>query len=193
MSTQITIGVCGYAQSGKDTVANWLVEHHGFVKRSFADALRDDVWIMNPIVSWYRNEASWDPWSPITYQSAVRTHGYEEAKLRYPEIRRILQVYGTEVRRAEDPDVWLNRFTQWVQAHPEHERIVVPDVRFPNESDKVTRLIRVDRPGVGPVNAHVSDNLVNELPYDGVVINDGTIDKLGEAVDALIRLGRWLD
>ena len=37
-------------------------------------------------------------------------------------------------------------------------------------------MVRVDRPGVGPVNSHVSDNL--EIRHDALVVNDGTVEQL---------------
>jgi len=37
------IGICGLIGSGKGTVADILVEYHGFQKISFADKLKDGV------------------------------------------------------------------------------------------------------------------------------------------------------
>ena len=34
------IGICGHAGSGKDTAADFLVEHHGFVKLALADEMK---------------------------------------------------------------------------------------------------------------------------------------------------------
>ena len=35
------IGICGLIGSGKDTVAQTLIDKHNFVKTSFADRLKD--------------------------------------------------------------------------------------------------------------------------------------------------------
>ena len=37
------IGICGLIGSGKDTIADYLVEQHNFQKMSFADKLKDAV------------------------------------------------------------------------------------------------------------------------------------------------------
>jgi dephospho-CoA kinase len=42
------IGISGYARSGKDTVANYLVEHHEFTRMAFADAMREALLRLNP-------------------------------------------------------------------------------------------------------------------------------------------------
>jgi len=170
MSTKVVVGICGYARSGKDTVASALVERHGFVRRGFADALRDDLLVLNPLVGPYRR-----------LSELVEERGWELAKQEVPEVRRLMQVYGTDVRRAEDDGTWIRRLYSWVDSAP-CDRIVVPDVRFPNEVHGLTALVRVTRPDVGPVNDHVSDNLVGCLPYTHLVDNDGSIEDLYEAV-----------
>jgi len=37
------IGICGLIGSGKDTIADYLVKEHNFIKLSFADKLKDCV------------------------------------------------------------------------------------------------------------------------------------------------------
>mgnify|MGYP006283771541 FL=1 len=41
------IGLTGYAQSGKDTVASLLVEHYGYERVAFADKIRSFLYEMN--------------------------------------------------------------------------------------------------------------------------------------------------
>ena len=45
------IGLVGLISSGKDTVANRLVSHHGFIQDSFAKSLKDAV---SNIFGWSR-------------------------------------------------------------------------------------------------------------------------------------------
>ena len=37
------IGVCGFIGSGKDTIADYLTNFHGFRRESFANSLKDAV------------------------------------------------------------------------------------------------------------------------------------------------------
>ena len=45
------IGLTGYAQSGKDTLASILVERYGYRRVAFADAIREFIYEVNPMVS----------------------------------------------------------------------------------------------------------------------------------------------
>ncbi len=37
------IGICGLIGSGKDTIAEYLIKEHNYIKLSFADKLKDSV------------------------------------------------------------------------------------------------------------------------------------------------------
>jgi len=37
------IGVCGFIGSGKDTIADYLTNFHGYRRESFANSLKDAV------------------------------------------------------------------------------------------------------------------------------------------------------
>ena len=39
----MVIGICGLISSGKDTIADYLIKEHNFVKISFADKLKDNL------------------------------------------------------------------------------------------------------------------------------------------------------
>ena len=67
------IGLTGYAQSGKDSVAKILVEKHGFIRVAFADRIRDFVFDADPIYTWVGNE-------PRYLRSFIESEGWEEAK-----------------------------------------------------------------------------------------------------------------
>ena len=56
------IGICGLIGSGKGTVADTLVNDHGFTKISFADKLKDSVATM---FDWDRNLLPIKPQMPI--------------------------------------------------------------------------------------------------------------------------------
>ena len=188
------IGLSGFARSGKDEVAKILVEQHGFTRIAFADKLRDVLYALNPIVharpadesaGWKGGIATW------TLQEVIDVHGwggYKETVFG-PEIRRLLQRLGTEAGRQTLWDsIWIDAA---LTGHSEDARIVVADCRFYNEFDAVRerggQIWRVERPGVGPLNEHASENEATDYPnFAATINNDGTLQ------DLAIKVGRLM-
>ncbi len=94
-------------------------------------------------------------------------------------VRRILQWWGTDVRRKEDPDYWVKKLGQSFDALPETEGkvIIIDDIRLPNEAEFVREragfLVRVQpyagwKPG--PYANHKSETaLDNYNKWDMVI------------------------
>lgn len=180
--TRLVVGMTGYAGAGKDTVANVLIEDWGFQRFALADALRESMLALDPVL-WTPS-----PWSENAYRlaDAVDRFGWDLAKREQPEIRRLLQVFGTEVGRTLfGENVWIDVLERKIaeQTDP-YARIVVTDVRFPNEADWVHELggflMRVERPGVGPINNHPSEQRLAGVDY--TIHNDSTIEGLRSQV-----------
>ena len=93
------IGLSGYAQSGKDSVASILTSKYGFERVAFADAIRSILWEMNPIVK--------D--SGFTVQTVVHAYGWDKAKVVFPEMRRLLQELGVSSRHTLGDQVWMTK------------------------------------------------------------------------------------
>lgn len=168
------VGICGYATSGKDVVADVLVDEFGFVKVNMSDALHRYMMILNPIISTdsVHGEAR--------YADYCREFGYVDAKARHPEVRRLLQVFGTEVGRSIDPNLWVKERDKVVGRY---DNVVTTGIRFSNEAVGLTDLIHVDRPGVGPINDHPSDDLTEIIGLATLhIVNDGTVDDLRQRV-----------
>lgn len=85
-------------------------------------------------------------------------------------VRRLLQVWGTEVRRAQDKDYWIKAFDRYVERDIlAGDHIIVHDVRFPNEAawvkEKGGLLVRLDPfPGwrPGPHAQHASETALDQ-------------------------------
>lgn len=176
------IGISGYATSGKDEVASVLVEHFGFVRVNMSDALVRDLLLLDPMIETYRGQAS-------RLSDLLSVYTYDDAKARFPDLRRMLQIYGTDVWRSVDPDVWVRRAERSAAGF---DRVVTTGIRFENELYGIDRLIHVVRPGVGPVNAHVSDSGIEAVisRSDATVVNDGSLEQLRDRVLAIV--GPWL-
>lgn len=184
------IGLCGFAQSGKDTAAGFLIDQ-GWKRLAFADALRDSVYLLNPIV---RTVCSDFGAEQIRVQDIVDTIGWDRAKVDVAEIRELLQRMGTEVGRAlYGESFWVDRVL--AQMTPD-QNYVITDVRFPNEVEAVKsvggRVIRIYREGVGAVNTHVSDQGIDNLEFDSIILNDGPLEQLEQSIySAVASFSDW--
>lgn len=172
------IGLAGFAQSGKDTLAKILIEEHGFTKIAFADTIRVALYTLNPIVD---DEGR-------RLQSLVDQQGWERAKLT-PEVRRLLQVFGTEVGRSLLGDqVWVELAMKKLDSSG---NFVFTDVRFISEADAIRErkgfIWRINRDGVEPMNNHSSETELLEYFYDAVVDNNRSIEELRDEVEVLLK------
>lgn len=179
------IGLTGYARTGKDTVGAYLVEKHGFTRVAFADAVRDAVYALNPIVQMPMGWIFFKRRARV--QDLVNWKGWDKAKTEYPEIRALLQRMGTEVgRELFHPDFWIS--LAFSKANAIHGPVVITDVRFENEANAVLSrrgdVWRIDRAGTGPVNDHASDRI--DFKVDTIIRNDGTVEDLYYEVDKLL-------
>lgn len=172
------IGLGGYAMSGKDAVGD-VLESMGWKRTFFSKALNQAMMILDPIVG-----------PDQRYFQLVEDVGYVEAKKNL-EVRRLLQVFGTEVvRKMFGEDTWVNIVRDEILAA--NGPIFVTGVRYPNEIKMVKELGGktwwVHRRGYGPVNNHSSDNTLTYKDFDFVIMNDGTLEDLANVVRKVLSL-----
>jgi hypothetical protein len=98
--------------------------------------------------------------------------------------RSLLQFWGAEYRRAQDPDYWVRQLAQRIELE-KPEICLISDLRFQNELAFVKQYgeaVRVDRAGLPP-STHVSETaLADTSPEDWSIIleNDGTLEEFKE-------------
>lgn len=175
------IGLSGYARAGKNTVADILGSDYRQV--SFAEPMRQILLVQNPIVDVGIDKLKIEN-RPYTLQDVVLTFGWDYGKENYPEIRRHLQVLGTQVgREMFYENFWVDLAMKDVKVGDD---VVFTDVRFPNEAQAIVNLggevWRVNRPGVVAVNDHSSEHSLNDWNFHRIIENDGTIDELKEKI-----------
>jgi hypothetical protein len=201
------IGVCGFIGSGKDTIADYLVNFHEFRRESFASTLKEavaaDFGCDRTMLEGRTKEArEWreqvDPWWA--------------ARLDMPTLtpRWVLQYWGTEVcRKAFHDDIWIASLENKLRNSKDH--VVISDCRFPNEISSIKnaggQIIWVQR-GELPdwyqtaVDANRGSNVaINELKmrkihasetawvgteFDAVIDNNSTIDALYQQAQTLV-------
>lgn len=169
------IGVTGFKRSGKNTIADVLAIDYDFTLLSFAEPVYKMVFAFNAYITPHGRRI----------QSLVEEFGWDIAKETFPEVRRQLQAMGTECGRdLLGETIWVDT---WEKSLPEesNRRVVVPDVRFPNEAERIRSLggviWRVLRPGTAP-DGHRSESDQLQIEPDAVLRNTGTIDDLHRLV-----------
>lgn len=177
------IAFTGHAGSGKDEAAKVLIEGLGFQRIAFADPMRTALYALNPIIG-YRAMSG----SLLDLKEAVDSLGWDEAKRRYVEVRELLQRFGTEVGRQQfGQDFWVKLAMDNASMF---QRVVITDCRFPNEAQAVLKaggqVVRITRPGVQPVNGHISDKGLPDHLVSAEIANDGTIEDLRAKVKAFV-------
>lgn len=182
------IGISGYARAGKDTLGLFLCEA-GFERRSFADALRDVLYAMNPMVEAQVFDAEPQLWS---VRALVDKYGWEDAKATDFgsdfTVRKYLQRLGTEAgRKVLGENIWVDTAMSTLEVGGKY---VFTDVRFINEADAIRNLggkvIRIERPGTDAINAHPSETALDGYDFDQVIVNDGTINDLRMIARSLV-------
>lgn len=190
------IGVSGKIGAGKDAVADFLVNGHAFKLVRFSDPLKEEVlrtlrktceeiWYVYHLMGKAGWGAGWSRYvNPLPTEEELRWMLWIDKP---PIIRRLLQEWGTELRRNEKPDYWIEKWADTTHAlRTKGISVVAPDVRFLNEASMVHQMggyvLRVERPGL-PVGDHASEIEGDTIEYDHVLVNNGTLDDLSVRVD----------
>ena len=207
------IGICGLIGSGKDTVADYLVNVHGFRRESFAGTLKDAVaavfdWDRTLLEGRTRASREWreqrDEWWSNRLGQDITP-------------RWVLQYWGTEVmRRGFHDDIWIASIENKIRNS--RDNVVLSDCRFPNEIASIRTaggiIVRTCR-GTDPEWFHAAE-VVNRGPtqnlswasnrsvldnfkvhasetawvgteFDHVLDNNGTMDELYAQVDLIVK------
>lgn len=180
------IGLTGCARAGKDTVADYLVQHHGFQKRSIAYPLKE---ICKILFDWTDDQVNGDAKDIPLPDTGIRP-------------REILQFVGTELFRTQmrerfpeiGGDIWINHLTRTLCRHASNVW-VVPDVRFPNEARQIRDLggwiiqVKSPRDNTIPDSMHISELSQNQIIPDFTLYNFSDKDYL--YAQARMILGRF--
>jgi len=207
------IGICGFIGSGKDTIADYLVNSHEFRRESFANTLKDAVskvfgWDRELLEGRTKQAREWreqvDPWWAERLDTPTLTP------------RWVLQYWGTEVcRKGFHDDIWIASLENKLRNSTDH--IVISDCRFPNEIKSirnagglVVRVIRgpepewyqdainynegqknmswaLSRSYLEKLKIHASETAWVGTKFDAVLDNNGTLDELFSQVQQLMQ------
>ena len=173
------IGICGFIGSGKDTIADYLVNFHEFKRESFASSLKDAVslvfgWDRNMLEGRSKQSREWreqvDPWWA--------------SRLNMPNLtpRWVLQYWGTDVlRRAFHDDIWIASLENKLKNTTDN--VTISDCRFPNE-------IAAIKNSGGTIVWVQRGDLPKWYPM-AVAANNGDTEKQKRLEDLKIHASEW--
>ena len=184
------IGLVGPIGSGKDTVAERLVTHHGYKRDSFAKSLKDAV---SSMFNWDRemlegNTTSSRHWREQPDKFWSKKMGKEVTP------RWVLQYFGTEVMRQGMYDaIWVDS----VIGRYKGENTVVSDTRFQNEIKTIKahggKILLVKR-GPIPTREEMQKQGVHQSEWDWVgsdfdyiIDNTSSLEGLNATIDQFIH------
>jgi hypothetical protein len=207
------IGVCGFIGSGKDTVADYLTNFHGFRRESFAGSLKDAV---SMVFGWDRTMLEGRTKSAREWREQVDPWWAQRLNMPNLTPRWVLQYWGTEVcRKAFHDDIWIAALEN--KLRNSKDDIVISDCRFPNEIKSiwdaggiVVRVVRgpepewyqdainfnegdrnmswaTSRSRLESLKIHASETAWVGTDFNAVLDNNSTIDDLFAQVKDLVQ------
>ena len=207
------IGICGFIGSGKDTIADYLVNLHHFRRESFANSLKDAV---AQVFGWDRTMLEGRTKQAREWREQVDPWWAERLNMPHLTPRWVLQYWGTEVCRAGfHDDIWIAALENKLRNSEDH--VVISDCRFPNEikaiksaGGLVIRVVRGPEPewyqdavnvneGRGNMSWMMSKSKIEKLgihasetawvgtKFDAVLDNNNTLDHLYQQVKHLVQ------
>lgn len=205
---KMIIGVCGFIGSGKDTIADYLVNVHGFRRESFANTLKDAV---SAVFGWDRVMLEGRTKEAREWREQVDPWWAERLNIPNLTPRWVLQYWGTEVcRKGFNDDIWIASLENKLRTSKDN--IVISDCRFPNEIASIKKaggsIVRVDRgiqphwvdiaiqanKGVESANMwlikekiHASETAWIGTNFDYVLDNNSTLDSLFKQVETVVH------
>jgi hypothetical protein len=208
------IGVCGFIGSGKDTIADYLVNLHHFRRESFANTLKDAV---AAVFGWDRTMLEGRTKQAREWREQADPWWAERLGIPHLTPRWILQNWGTEVcRKNFHDDIWIASLEN--KLRNSKDDVVISDCRFPNEiaaikkaGGRVVRVVRGAEPewysaavsyNRGPngnstwalsgrklekLGIHASETAWVGTRFDAVLDNNGTLEDLYQQVKRLAQ------
>lgn len=194
----LLIGLGGHKENGKDALADFLVAQHDFEKLGMSDALSQALYTMDPLIPY---DGGW-----LRYQSIVDEVGYVQAK-KNSEVRRLLQVLGTEVgRNMLGESVWVDVAARRIaEIRSVGIPVAITGIRYPNELEMIRAaggyavwverpkatthqglIVALDTAIASPLETHSSETTLTRDDFDIIVNNDSDLPALGRRATGLV-------
>lgn len=202
------VGVCGFIGSGKDTVADYLVNFHEFRRESFANTLKDAV---SSVFGWDRTMLEGRTKAAREWREQIDPWWAERLAMPTLTPRWVLQYWGTEVcRRGFHDDIWIASLEN--KLRNSRDNVVISDCRFPNEIESIRNAggkiiwvrrgelpswyetaVKANDGDIDAINAlatqgiHASETAWLGTEFDYEIDNDSSIDELYSNICSILK------
>lgn len=209
------IGLSGYAKSGKDTVAEMIKDYYKedtgafnqgseWQIKKFSGKLKTIASLLTGI---HPDKFEDQEFKQSMLGSEWGTN-LEANGVTIPlsiTVREFLQNLGTDaIRNNLHSNAWVNALMADYLEQDKVESIgdymslttpaskwIITDVRFPNEAqaikDRGGVIVRIDRPGIAPVNAHPSETALDNWTFDYKIANVSDLVSLRQTVEVVLN------
>lgn len=180
------IGITGRKGSGKDTIGEYLIEKHGFVRIGFADTLKQ----ICEIIFGFSEEQLYGNLKEVI----------DDYWKHSP--REILQKVGTDLFRNHAPkvlenldeNIWIRSVERKIENLKKNgiTKFVITDVRFSNELEFISKVngtsIRVVRDVENnEFSNHESEINIDKFETNHKIINNSTLEDLYKNVESILE------
>ena len=191
----IIIGIIGKKGSGKDTIADYLVKNHGFIRFAFGDKVKDVCKAMfnmtNKDFTEKNKEVIKSDWN-ISPRQALQLFGTDICREilteKIPELKKVLPF---------KEGFWIRHFIIWYQDQLKIDpkvKVVISDIRFLDEAETVKtyngiiwKVLRETK--IYGIDQHISENqLDNFSEIDKIIENNNTIENLHKTLQRMINI-----
>jgi len=210
------LGLGHRARSGKDYVAEYLSKQYGFKILHFATAVKREV--SECLIIYNTHTGLIDIFEPsqrfninptnalieFLIEKGIRNKHLIKYKGSNKKEPILLQWWGTDFRRAQDEDYWVDQLNIEIQKlikKNDKVNIVVPDTRFPNEvrfiksfyKGEVWKIVRLNKDGSVYISPdrdpnHISECALDSYRFDEILsAGSGQLNNLKKQVDKLMK------
>lgn len=191
------IGISGYSGSGKDLVGSIIQEislNKWHIKK-WAGKLKTIASILTgiPVENFedqeFKKTLLGPEWGTVKDIPLNGVPVFADIKFNsLMSVRDFLQKLGTDaIRDNLHENTWVNAT---MADYSGESNWIITDTRFPNEAEAIKKaggiVIRVNRPGVQPINPHPSETSLDDWEFDAVINNDGDVADIVHKVGLLL-------
>ena len=188
------IGLSGKKRVGKDTVADYLVSDHGFIKYSFADPIKEVSRILFNFTEeqlYGDDKEKIDPTWKIKPRDFFQKFGTDYMQYQFPK------EFPESNSVVSEKCFWVKCFHSWYLKQRENNpdvKIVITDVRFIHEYNFLIKedamIIKIENNNIQNIDTHISENELNSFDpskFDYCIKNDSSLDSLKNKINEIIK------